>query len=338
MSFTCSICSKAFTLKSNLARHIASTHSNKKYECTLCKKSFQRKDCLQRHRLTVHDKTIELRCSKCEKGFARADNFRRHQKNCCRCKQCSKQFKNVSSLKNHNCSKTEELSHLSPDKEINFTNLDILEAVSRNEQISPSRDGVEAGSTRNEQTTSSRDGVEADSTRNEQPTSNRDGVEAGSTRNEQPTSSRDGVEAGSIRNEQATSSKVNKQSKRKSLKIKRRTQQIEDEAAVPVECPATKKKSKHQIMQEEEEIEEPDPNLKEFIKKYWSSIRSFIRNNKVQSIFNFYYNKDLKELIEKILEIILKQQKTRFKINYSLAYILKNIETEELRYFYASYN
>ena len=246
--------------------------------------------------------------------------MRRHQKICCRCKQCSKQFESVSSLKEHNCSKTKEIPNLSSDKETNLTNLNNLEAVSRNEQATSSRDGVEAGSTRNEQATSSRDGVEAGSTRNEQPTSNRDGVEAGSTRNEQ-----------------ATSSKVNKQSKRKSLKIKRRAHQIEDEAAVPVECPAAKKKSKHEIMQEEE-IEESDPNLKEFIKKYWSSIRSFTRNNKVQSIFNFYYNKDLKELIEKILEIILKQEKTRFKINYSLAYILKNIETEELRYFYASYN
>ena len=58
----------------------------------------------------------------------------------------------------------------------------------------------------------------------------------------------------------------------------------------------------------------------------------------MRSIFNFYYNKNLKELIEKVLEIILKQQKNRCKINYSLAYILKNIETEELRYFHASYN
>ena len=121
------------------------------------------------------------------------------------------------------------------------------------------------------------------------------------------------------RNEQATSSKVNKQSKIKSLKIKRRAHQIEDKAAVPVECPAAEKKSKHHIMQEEQ-IEESDPNLKEFVKNYWSSIRSFIRNNKVLSIFNFYYNKDLKELIEKILEINLKQQKNCFKISYSLAY------------------
>ena len=280
---------KVFTLKKNLTRHIASAHNNKKYECTLCEKSFLRKDYLRGHRLSVHDKTTEATCSKCGKTFARADNLRRHQKICCRCKQCSKQFENVSSLKEHNCSKTKEVPNLSSDKETNFTNLDNLEAVSRNEQATSSRNRFEVHSTRNEQTSPNRDGVEAGSTRNEQTTSSRDGVEAGSTRNEQTTSSRDGVEAGSTRNEQATSSKVNKQSKRKSLKIKRRAQQIEDEAAVPVECPGAKKKSKHQIMQEEEEIEESDRNLKEFIKKYWLSIRSFIRNNKVQSIFNFYY-------------------------------------------------
>ena len=108
------------------------------------------------------------------------------------------------------------------------------------------------------------------------------------------------------RNEQTTSTEVNKLSKRKSLKIKRRARHVEDEAAVPIKCPAAKK-SKDQIMHEEE-IEESDPDLKEFIEKYWSSIRSFIRNSKVQRIFNFYYNKDLKELIYKIVKIILKQQ------------------------------
>ena len=82
--------------------------------------------------------------------------MRRHQKICCRCKQCSKQFKNVSSLKEHNCSKTEEVRNLSPDKKTTFTNVYILEAVSRNEQTSPSRDGVEAVSTRNERATSSK--------------------------------------------------------------------------------------------------------------------------------------------------------------------------------------
>ena len=143
-----------------------------------------------------------------------------------------------------------EVPNLSSDKETNFTNLDNLEEVSRNEQA-----------------TSSRDEFEADSTRNKQATSNRDKFEANSTKNEQ-----------------ATSEEVNKQPKRKSLKIKRRAQQVEDKAAVPIESPAAKK-LKHEIMQEK--IEESDPDFKKFIEKSWSSIRSFIRNNKVQSIFNF---------------------------------------------------
>ena len=33
-----------------------------------------------------------------------------------------------------------------------------------------------------------------------------------------------------------------------------------------------------------------------------------------------------------------KHQKNCFKFSYSLAYILRNIETDELRYFHASYN
>ena len=80
------------------------------------------------------------------------------------------------------------------------------------------------------------------------------------SRNQQASSSRDGFEADSTRNEQTTSSEVNKQPKRKSLKTKRR------EAVVPIECAAAKK-SKHEIMQEEE-IEESDADLKEFIEKY----------------------------------------------------------------------
>ena len=34
----------------------------------------------------------------------------------------------------------------------------------------------------------------------------------------------------------------------------------------------------------------------------------------------------------------MKEQKNRFKINYSLAYTLRNIKTDELRYFQASCN
>ena len=118
--------------------------------------------------------------------------------------------------------------------------------------------------------------------------------------------------------------------KKKSLKIKRRSN---IEAAT---YPAAKK-SKHDIV-EDEQMDETDDDIKEFTKKYWSSIRTFSRKNKVQNIFNFYYNKDMKEMVQNISEAIMKEQENRFKINYSLAYVLKNIETNELRYFHSSYN
>ena len=43
-------------------------------------------------------------------------------------------------------------------------------------------------------------------------------------------------------------------------------------------------------------------------------------------------------MVQNISEAIMKEQENRFKINYSLAYVLKNIETNELRYFHSSYN
>ena len=116
--------------------------------------------------------------------------------------------------------------------------------------------------------------------------------------------------------------------RKKSLKISRNSE--------TATYPAVKR-STHDIV-EDEQMNETDVDIKEFMKKYWSSIRTFNKKNKVQNIFNFYYNKDLKEMIQKITETIMKEQKNHLKINYSLAYILRNIETNELRYFQASCN
>ena len=138
-----------------------------------------------------------------------------------------------------------------------------------------------------------------------------------------------GSEEDSVENKTAScSSKAS--SKTKSLKIKRRSHS--QAATYPLA-----KKSNHDI-EEEEKMDETDVDIKEFKKKYWSSIRTFSKKNKVQNIFNFYYNKDLKEKIQKITETIMKQQENLFKINYNLACILRNIETDELRYFHSSYN
>ena len=94
-------------------------------------------------------------------------------------------------------------------------------------------------------------------------------------------------------------------SKKKSLKIKCCNH---NEAA---SGPAAKK-SKYDIV-EDEQMDGTDDDIKEFIKKYWSSIRTFSRKNKVQNIFNFYYNKDLKEMVQKITEAIMKEQKIALK-------------------------
>ena len=89
---------------------------------------------------------------------------------------------------------------------------------------------------------------------------------------------------------------------------------------------------------ENEELTESDPEVKDFMQKYWGSIRSFTKKVKVQNIYNIFYDKDFKDLVETIAERIMTHQKNRFKIIYSLAYILKNFQTEELRYYRSSYN
>ena len=46
----------------------------------------------------------------------------------------------------------------------------------------------------------------------------------------------------------------------------------------------------------------------------------------------------MKPLIPKIVDQILQLQRNRFKLNYSFAYVLRNIENLELRYYGTSYN
>ena len=48
-----------------------------------------------------------------------------------------------------------------------------------------------------------------------------------------------------------------------------------------------------------EQAMESDPEIRAFMQKYWTSIRTFTKKGKVQNIFNFFYDKDFKDLIEK---------------------------------------
>ena len=81
-----------------------------------------------------------------------------------------------------------------------------------------------------------------------------------------------------------------------------------------------------------------DEEINTLMRKHFSSIRTFYKKGKVQSIFNFCYNQDLKLLNPKIIHQILQLKFHRFKINYSFGYILKNINDNELRYYHSSFN
>ena len=74
-----------------------------------------------------------------------------------------------------------------------------------------------------------------------------------------------------------------------------------------------------------------------FLSKYWSSIKTFSKHGKVQSLHNFYF-RNLEHMIDTIAERIMRDQQTRFKLNYSFGYVLRNIDTDELRYYYSSSN
>ena len=89
---------------------------------------------------------------------------------------------------------------------------------------------------------------------------------------------------------------------------------------------------------ENEELTESDPEVKDFTQKYWGSIRSFTKKGRLQNIYNIFCDRYFKDLVETIAERIMSHQKNCFKIDYSLAYTLKNIQTEELRYYHLSYN
>ena len=97
-------------------------------------------------------------------------------------------------------------------------------------------------------------------------------------------------------------------------------------------------RKKRREINDTEMIDEQDPDMKSFIRLNWDSIRTFSRRVPIQNLFNFYYNDDMRNLIVDIAKTITKNQKTRFKINYSFGFVLRNIESGDFRYYHASNN
>ena len=67
---------------------------------------------------------------------------------------------------------------------------------------------------------------------------------------------------------------------------------------------------------ENEYLDEEDPELPEFLSKYWSNIRTFSKHGKVQSSHNFYL-RNFEHMIDTNADKIMMDRQTRSKLNYS---------------------
>ena len=56
---------------------------------------------------------------------------------------------------------------------------------------------------------------------------------------------------------------------------------------------------------ENEELTESDPEIKDFMQKYWRSIRSFTKKGKVQNICNIFHDRNFKDSVKTTAERIM---------------------------------
>ncbi|CAL1294548.1 unnamed protein product [Larinioides sclopetarius] len=100
----CPTCSKSFSRKDALKRHMK-THSNEKlFTCQICEKSFARKDHLMCH-MKTHSVETDFKCDICDKSFQRkhcfAMHMKKHQEKKFDCRKCDRSFISLQNLNQH---------------------------------------------------------------------------------------------------------------------------------------------------------------------------------------------------------------------------------------------
>ena len=90
---------------------------------------------------------------------------------------------------------------------------------------------------------------------------------------------------------------------------------------------------------ENEHLDEEDPELREFLSNTGpaSELSQNMEKYRAYEVHNFYF-RNFKHMVDAIAERIMRDQQTRFTLNYSFGYVLRNIDTDEFRYYHPSSN
>ena len=82
-----------------------------------------------------------------------------------------------------------------------------------------------------------------------------------------------------------------------------------------------------------------DPETRILYLRHWNTIRTEeVTGNRVQDSYNFTLHDMTASTFPEMVRRIFRQQTTAFKINLSFGFILRNVETGELRYYHSSQN
>ncbi len=115
LSFSCTVCSKAFPNKYRLDAHMA-CHTESLHKCTQCTKTFKHKTSLLAHMMVHKESRESFSCANCEKTFSTKGNYEIHMKihsgeKLFHCRICSKSFSQKGNLSTHMKIHTQEKAH-----------------------------------------------------------------------------------------------------------------------------------------------------------------------------------------------------------------------------------